>query len=154
MNTVASTPIEKTGIRWGFITFILLSLYFLLMKLLGLVHIIELRFLNAFIMFYGVYKAIKTIKASGAKFRYFKGIGVGSLTAIIASGLFTLAGFLYILFIDTGFARVLETNEPLGLYLNKYIAVMQIFIEGSVSGFIFSFIIMQWLKEPRTATDE
>jgi hypothetical protein len=154
MNQNKNNTLERTALRWGLITFIMLSGYFILMKMLGLVHIIELRFLNAVIMFFGVYKAIKILKSSEKKFQYFKGIGVGALTAIIASGLFTAFGFLYILVIDTGFVADLKMNEPLGLYLNKYVAVMQIFIEGTISGFIFSYIIMQWLKDPRIDSED
>jgi hypothetical protein len=145
---------EKIGIRWGIITFLLLSAYFLLMKLFGLVHVLELRFLNAFIMFYGCYRAIKTAKMHLSRFRYFTGLGAGSITALVASVLFTLFGILYLTIINPEFVDSLKANEPLGIYLNRYLAVIQILIEGIASGFVFSFIIMQWLKQPRTVSED
>ena len=53
-----------------------------------------------------------------------------------------------------GFKSELRSDEPLGLYFNKYLAVIQIFIKGNASGFLFSFIIMQWMKKSRTLTEE
>ena len=154
MNQKNNMSIEKVALRWGIITFILLSVYFMLMKMLGWVHVIELRFLNAFIMIYGIYMAIKTVKAQSSKFGYFKGIGVGSLTALVAVALFSAFGLIYITVINPEFLEQLKMNEPLRFYLTGYIAIIQIFIEGSISGFFFSLIIMQWLKEPRIATKE
>lgn len=145
---------EKIGIRWGVYTFLMLSVYFLLMKIAGLVHILELRFFNAFIMFFGCYKAIRTTKDHIKPFQYFKGLGAGALNALISSSLFTLLGILYVTLIDPVFMTELKLNEPLGLYFNSYVAVIQIFIEGIGSGFIFSFIIMQWMKEPRISSEE
>jgi hypothetical protein len=154
MSLLNSNSMEKIGIRWGIYTFLMLSAYFLLMKIAGLVHILELRFLNAFIMFFGCYKAIRTTKDHVKPFRYFKGLGAGSLNALVSSSLFTLFGILYITVIDPAFMQELKQNEPLGLYFNKYVAIIQIFIEGIGSGFIFSFIIMQWMKKPRILSEE
>lgn len=154
MTETKTKSIEKLGLRWGLITFLLLSAYFLIMKLAGLVHIIELRFLNAFIMFFGVYKAIDIFKKRNEKFRYFTGLAVGTYTAIVSSALFTIFGLLYVLVLDPSFMTELKQKEPLGLFMNKFLAVFQIFIEGSISGFVFSFIIMQWYKEPRVVAEE
>ncbi len=154
MNLLKSDSIENIGIRWGIITFILLSAYFFLMKIFGLVHVVELRFLNSFIMFFGCYKSIKTTKQNLKNFGYFKGIGVGSLNALVSSALFTIFGIVYITLIEPGFIAELKTNEPLGLYLDGFLAVIQILIEGVISGFIFSFIIMQWMKDPRETSEE
>jgi len=64
MKILESNSVEKIGIRWGIYTFLMLSVYFLLMKLFGLGHVLELRFLNAFIMFYGCYRAINAAKTN------------------------------------------------------------------------------------------
>jgi len=154
MSLFNSTSIEKIGIRWGIYTFLMLSAYFLLMKMAGLVHVLELRFLNVFIMFFGCYKAIRTARDHTTHFRYFKGLGAGSLNALVSSSLFAILGLLYITVIDPEFMQELKLNEPLGLYFNKYLAVIQIFIEGIASGFLFSFIIMQWMKKPRMLSEE
>jgi hypothetical protein len=154
MNILESNSVEKIGIRWGIITFILLAIFFLLMKLLGFVKILELRFLNAIIMFFGCYMAIRTTKENLKNFRYFKGLGAGGLNGLIASFIFVIFGFIYVTYIDPNFRYEIKMNEPLGLYFNIYVALFQIFMEGLGSGLLFSFIIMQWMKVPRVISEE
>ena len=60
------------------------------MKALGLVHIPWLRFVNAGILFTGVFMAIKEVKNSETGFTYFIGLGTGVSTAFFASTLFAL----------------------------------------------------------------
>ncbi len=130
--------IEKIGITTGAFTFIFLGLYFLLMKILGLVHVIEFRLLNAVIMFFGCYAAVKMSKKYLDNFDFLKGYGAGLLTALVASTLFTAFGIIYLNFIDPSFILEIKRNEILGVYQNKFIATAQIFIEGTASGFLFT----------------
>ncbi|MEQ8358137.1 MAG: DUF4199 domain-containing protein [Cytophagales bacterium] len=140
--------LEKTGLKWGLITFLGLGAYFLLMKALGLTHVIELRVLNAAIMFTGLWFSIKDYRRNDSGFDYFSGLGVGLLTAFIASTTFTVFGILYLEVINPSFMTELKQSEPLGFYLNPYLATFQIFIEGTASGFSISYAIMQFLKKP------
>jgi hypothetical protein len=140
--------IEKTAIKWGILTFLGLGAYFLAMKLLGFIHILELRVLNAGIMFGGCYMAIREIRNNLDEFNYFKGLGTGLLTAFTAASLFTLFGILYLEVINPEFMVELKEKEPLGHLLNPYLASFQIFIEGSASGFSISYAIMQYMKKP------
>ena len=130
--------IEKIGLTSGIFTFIFLGLYFLIMKMLGLVHLIEFRLLNALIMFYGCYSAVKISKKNLENFDFLKGYGVGLLTALIASSLFAVFGFAYLQFINPSFIHDIKSNEILGIYQNKFMASAQIFIEGAASGFLFT----------------
>jgi len=130
--------IEKIGITSGVFTFIFLGLYFLIMKMLGLVHVIEFRLLNAVIMFFGCYSAVKMSKKHLEHFDFLKGYGAGLLTALIASTLFTAFGLVYLYLIDPEFITEIKRNEILGVYQNKFIASAQIFIEGTASGFLFT----------------
>jgi len=68
--------------------------------------------------------------------------------------LFTVFGILYLKVIEPDFVIALKKNESLGMYLNNYPAIIQIIIEGMAPGFVFSFIIMQWKKQPRSASNE
>lgn len=141
--------IEQKAIKWGLITFLGLGAYFSIMKMFGLVHELEFRALNAFIMAGGCYMAIKEFKYhKDSEFDYFKGIGTGLLTGLIASLTFSLFGIIYLLFINPSFMQVLIENEPLGRYLNPYLASFQIFIEGTASAFGISYALMQYLKTP------
>jgi hypothetical protein len=118
------------------------------MKAFGLVYVLELRILNAAIMFTGCFLAIRESKAKLEDFNYFSGILTGMLTAFVASAVFATFGLIYLQVLDPEFMIALKENEPLGYYLNPYLATFQIFIEGAASGFTISFAIMQYLKKP------
>lgn len=139
---------EKVGFKWGFIVFALLSAYFGILMLLGFVHILELRLFNGVIMYFGIYMAIKEFKSFSSDFNYFKGLGTGIVTAFIASVAFTIFGFGYLV-LNPEFMAEIKREEPLGLYINEYGAVIQIFIEGVASGCVMSYANMQLLKVPR-----
>ncbi|MEO1052323.1 MAG: DUF4199 domain-containing protein, partial [Bacteroidota bacterium] len=141
--------IERIGSKWGSIAFVLLSLYFLLIKMIGLVHVAELRVFNALIMFVVIYKAIKEAKMKLPEFNYLKGIGAGVLTAFVGSLIFSVFGFFYLTVLEPDFINDIQANEFFGLYMNKYGASFQIFIEGSASGCLMSYTVMQYLKNPR-----
>ncbi|HBH24901.1 MAG TPA: hypothetical protein DDY13_15960 [Cytophagales bacterium] len=149
MNILSQNNIENIGLRWGLIVFALLGLYFMLMKMLGLIHVIELRLLNGVIMFYGCFSAVKTARKNLADFNFFKGMGTGMLTALISSGLFTVFGFIFLTFIEPSFMTEIKNNEALGIYQNKFIATAQIFVEGTASGFFFSQAATLWFKKAR-----
>ena len=139
--------IEKIGIQKGFVTFLLLGIYFLIMKSLGLVHLIEFRLFNALIMFYGCYTAVKLAKSNLEDFNFLRGYGVGLLTALTASILFTFFGLLYIELINPSFIIEIRSEGMLGIYQNKYIAVGQIFIEGAASGILLTHISVMRFKK-------
>lgn len=144
-----SSTIERIGAKWGLIVFVLLSAYFLIIKAVGLIHVIELRFLNAGIMFFGVYKAIKTAKSSISEFTYLKGLGTGLFTGAVASATFAIFGFIYLTFVNPEFITSIQENELFGAYINKYGASLQIFIEGTFSSCLISYAVMQYLKVGR-----
>lgn len=141
--------LEQIALKWGLIVFGLLSIYFLVLLALGYVHVIELRAFNGLIMYFGVYKSIKEYKATQKDFNYFQGLGTGVITAFVASLLFALCGFLYLQVINPSFMESIKANEPFGIYMNKFGAVIQIFIEGLASGCLMSYVNMQLLKKPR-----
>ena len=150
MNIRRNT-IEGIGLRWGVITLLLLCAYFLVMKILGLVHATEFRILNALIMFFGVFQAIKSSKENLQGFNYLKGFGTGILTALVASALFTMFGMIYLFWLDPSFMASIRMNEPMGIFMNEYSASLQIFIEGSASGVLLSYTSLQYLRTPLLA---
>lgn len=141
------TSIEKVAIRYGLIIAILLIAFFLIMKAAGLAYIYELRTLNFFILAVGVYKAMLHMKRNNESFSYFTGLGTGFFTSAFALLIFGLFVFIYTNIIDPAFMAHLQANAPFGEYLNPYIASFIIFFEGSISGLILSFGLMQYLRE-------
>ena len=149
MKFKSTLNIENISLRWGLVVFLLLSAYFIIMKSLGLIHVLELRAFNALIMFYGCFMTCLMTKNSLKDFSYLKGLGAGVLTAFISSSIFAAFGFLYLTVLNPGFMAELKANELFGRYLNEYMASLQIFIEGSASGILFTYASMQYLKVNR-----
>jgi hypothetical protein len=118
--------------------------FFLLMKLVGLVHHYELRFLNVFIQVGGIYFALKKFRQTHDEhLNYFRALITGVATGAISSVIFALFLFIY-LKIDTGLMTGIIENEPMGRYLNPYITAFMVALEGLFSGLLFTFIIINY----------
>ena len=144
MNT--RFTIEKTAEKYGLFTALGLIILFFLMKLFGVVHVIELRVLNFFVLAVGVIMSLRYFsKTKPESFTYLKGLGLGVLTGIIASVIFGLFVFIYTNFIDPAFMQSIVENEPFGQYLNPYIAGVAVAVEGIASGLILAFITMNYM---------
>ncbi len=142
----AKITIEKTAERYGLYTAGGLILLFFIMKFAGIVHTIELRALNFFILAYFMVMALRWFKKEKpASFTYLKGLGLGVLTGIIGSLLFAIFVFVYTNFLDPAFMQDIIENEPFGQYLNPYIAAVAVAVEGTASGLIIAFIAMNYM---------
>ncbi len=141
---------EKIGLKYGLITAAGLIAYFLLMRLLGLVQIIELRFLNGLIMAVGVCLAIRAYKISvNGMIGYFKGLGTGIITAIVATVIFASFMLLYIKAFDGNLLEVLSAERLFGDRMQVtpgLIVFIVLMLEGVISGFMIAFIAMQYFK--------
>jgi len=109
---------ESYGLRLA----VALILYFMVMKLAGLSHHVELRLLNLVILVTGVYFALKKFKHThDDRLNYFRALVTGVSTAAIGS-----IGFAAFLFVymqaDGDMMKSIIENEPMGRYLNPYIA--------------------------------
>ncbi|GAA5039806.1 hypothetical protein GCM10011506_39490 [Marivirga lumbricoides] len=138
--------IEFNGLIGGLFIFIGLLIFFFIMSLLGLVHNLELRALNLFIMAGGVYFSIKNIKRRNKDFDYLKGMGTGFLAAISSSLAFALFNILFLTVVNPDFMTEVIAEEPFGSYLTPFTVAIVILMEGVASGFLFTFGIMQWFK--------
>jgi hypothetical protein len=120
--------------------------FFLLMKVAGLAHIYELRFLNVFIQVGGIYLALKKFKETHDEhMNYFRALVTGVATGAVSSVIFALFLFIY-LSVDPGFMQDIITNEPMGRYLNPYITSFMVALEGLFSGLLFTFIIINYVN--------
>ena len=137
-------------------TFIFLGLvaFFFLMLALGLVHVIELRLLNLAIMGVGIYYALKQHKRThDGHLDYFKGLVIGVSTAFVATSTFVLFLFAYMK-LETKFLTSILAGEPLGAYMNTYIATFAVWLEGIFSGFIMTFMLINYIATDRGAPDK
>lgn len=122
-----------------------LILFFLLMKVVGLVHIYELRFLNVIIQVAGIYYALKKFREThGQHINYFRALVTGVSAGAIASLIFAIFLFSYLM-VDSALMLDIIEKEPMGRYLNPYIAAFMVALEGIFSGLLFTFILINYL---------
>ncbi len=136
---------ENYGLRTAFG----LIIYFLVMHFIGLGHHVELRLLNLIILAAGIYFGLKKFKElSGNQISYFRALVTGVATGAIGSALFAIFMFVYMQ-LDAGLLQSVIDNEPMGRYLNAYMASFIVALEGLFSGFLVTFVLINYL-----ATDE
>jgi len=123
-----------------------LIVYFLLMKVIGLSHHVELRLVNLIILSLGVYLALKKFKNEHADhLNYFRGLIMGVATAGIGSLGFGLFLFIYMQ-LDSSMMDSIVQNEPMGRYLNPYMSAFIVVLEGFFSGLLVTFVLLNWVN--------
>lgn len=131
---------------YGTLVALALIVYFFAMYALGLVHVIELRLLNLFIMLGGIYYAMKQYKRTHeGHLNYFRGLTIGAATAAIGAS--TFAAFLLIyLKLDANLMQSIIENEPMGRYLNEYVCAAIVTLEGTFSGFTMTYLLLNYVE--------
>lgn len=120
--------------------------FFVVMRLAGLAHVIELRLLNLFILGAAIYFALKRFKNTHEHhLNYFRGLATGVGTGAIGSILFALFMFLYMK-ADAVLMQSIIENEPMGRHLNAYMAAFIIAIEGVFSALLVSFVLINYVE--------
>ncbi len=151
-NKVKPTRISE---KYGLLTAGGLIVYFFLMKILGLVHVVELRALNIFILAGGILLALRAFKkVKPDTFEYFPALGTGALTSIVACAVFSLFTFFYLNIIDPSLMEAIIENDPMGRYLNPYLASVIISVEGIASGLLITFIIVNYMEPVHKPREE
>ncbi len=120
-----------------------LIVFFFLMYLIGWVHTTELRVLNLVFVAIGVYFAMKQYRRTHGQMDYFHAFTTGMATAGIGVLLFSVFLLIY-LHIDQNFMDEIA-EQPLGLYLNPYIAAFMVALEGIFSGLFVTFLLSNYL---------
>ncbi|MBL7857676.1 MAG: hypothetical protein JNM57_08300 [Cyclobacteriaceae bacterium] len=119
--------------------------FFVVMKLVGLIHIYELRFLNVFIQVGGIYFALKKFRETHEDhMNYFRALITGVAAGAIGAAVFALFIFIY-LSVDASLMQGIIDNEPMGRYLNPYITAFMVALEGLFAGLLFTFIIINFV---------
>lgn len=119
--------------------------YFVIMHLAGYAHVIELRLLNLLILVAGVYLALMKFRETHEyHLHYFRGLVTGVVTAAIGSSIFAVFLFIY-MSVDEGLMRSIIENEPMGRFMNPYIASCVVALEGIFSGLLVTFILINFV---------
>lgn len=131
---------------YGTLIFIGLITYFFLMYLFDLVHVIELRLVNLVFLLAGVYFAMKQYQRTHrGRMDYFHAFTTGMATAAI--GTLTFAAFLLVyLHLDQNLMQQIAEGQPLGFYLDPYIASFMVSLEGIFSGLFVTFLLSNFMS--------
>jgi hypothetical protein len=128
-----------------------LIVYFVAMYAVGLIHVIELRLLNLFIVLGGVYYALKQYRRThDGQLNYFRALAVGTSAAAIGTSTFALLLFFFLKF-EGSLMQSIQENEPLGPYLNPYVASFAVFYEGIFSGFGLTYLLVNYFDTDRVS---
>jgi putative effector of murein hydrolase len=122
-----------------------LVIYFLAMQVIDKHHHVELRLLNVVILSIGIYYALKKFKSTHEEhMNYFRGLITGVATGSIASVLFAGMLFIYMKLNDSLMQSIID-NEPMGHYLNAYIASFIVALEGVFSALLVTFVLLNYV---------
>ncbi|MGE0771223.1 MAG: DUF4199 domain-containing protein [Cyclobacteriaceae bacterium] len=120
--------------------------YFLIMHAVGLGHHVELRLLNLFILVAGVFFALRKFKETHRDhLNYFRGLITGVATAAVGSLIFAFFLFVYMQ-LDSEMMQSIIENEPMGRYLNPYMAAFIVALEGVFSGLLVTFVLINYIQ--------
>lgn len=144
--------IEKIGIRVGLATFLGLVIYFMIMKWLGLSHILELRFFNFVILTIGICYGISKFKHDSHESDfYLKGWGQGIFIAVVALVLFALFMSLYINYFDKELLQKIRESTTIGTEATGFHLFFAILMEGMASAAVITLAAMQYFKSVGSA---
>jgi len=122
-----------------------LIVFFLFMRFLDKGHHVELRLLNLFILGGGIYFGLKKFRDThGHQIDYCRALITGVAIGAVGWAAFALFLFLYMK-LDPGFMQAIINNEPMGRYLNAYMAAFIVSLEGFFSGLIVTFVLINYL---------
>lgn len=138
---------------YGTLVTLALILYFFLIYAIGFIYITELRVFNLFIQISGIYLALKQYRRThSGNLNYLRAMSIGVGTSFIASSTFVLFLFVY-LYLDPNMMSVIREHAPLGEYLDPYIASFSVWLEGIFSGFMATFILVNYIHTDNVNTD-
>ncbi|WP_114781335.1 DUF4199 domain-containing protein [Botryobacter ruber] len=138
---------QKVSLKYGIFIGLAHIVYFLLMGLLGLHHVVELSFLSGMFLVIGIIVAIASFKrARGGSIHYFQGLAIGATTGVVSSTILALFLAFYLSFFDSSYLANLQASA----LFPESISILSIFVltivYGSWPGFWLAFIAMQWFK--------
>lgn len=130
----------------AFKTYVLIVVYFFVMKIFGLDEIVELRSLNFLFVIWGVNATVKEIILNNKNSDYLSNFGQGIATSLIAVGMTVISLIVYIGFIDSELLQLMENSLVWGNQLSLAEVIFAIAVEGAASSVICSLIVMQYWK--------
>ena len=132
----------------GLAVSLILIAYFLLIRTFALENIFYLRLINIFFLLTGIIVAERICSSRVAhKVDYLKGLRIGIQVTLFATIPYAIFMAVY-LKTNHDFAGFIQTHTSFGKFLTPLPACVAgiVMIEGIVSGFILTYIIMPYFK--------
>lgn len=142
--------IRKIGMKYGLISAAAMILYFVFMRIIGMVQIVELRFLNYLILAVCMYKALHTLGSikHPERLPYFKGMGVEYWVAIVSAVVFGIFLFIYSS-IDEKFVKMMEPRMPYDGTLTPAMIAFETFSEIIIISVVLNLMVLMIFKRNR-----
>jgi hypothetical protein len=137
----------KHYIKYGTLITVLLIVYFLVLKAVGLHTITVLSAFNGVIYGFGIYLAIKAYKQNHKTFKYEKGFQAGLFSGAFASVLFGILMAIYMYHLNPSFATSILDSWNLDLGDGTFLLVVSVLIMGLATSFVLTLAFMQLLKD-------
>ncbi|WP_207433042.1 DUF4199 domain-containing protein [Sabulibacter ruber] len=143
---MATTSIQGIGVRYGIISAVAMIVYFLVIISLGLQDSEIIRFASNIFILIAVILAIGTLKkrhdAMNRETPYLPGLAIGFLVGLIGSGLYAAFILFHAIFINPGYAGVLENQDYFGVSLPLMMVLGSVVILGTAVGAMTGYILM------------
>lgn len=155
-STTEVQRMRRVTIKAGIYTALGLIFYFLLMRLFNLHKVMQLQYFNIVVLLIGLRYVIKNIKFITGEIKYFEGLKAGLLVTIMSVLIFNIFMLIYETVIDPPFLDFLKENISFGKNLSTWGTVINVMgllmIEGLSSGFIITYMLMQYYKAESSET--
>lgn len=139
-------------IRIAFQMFLSIAAFFILMKLFGLEHITELRFLNIVIVAFFSNRLAKLYVIDDDHIEYLHGLRSIFMANVLNVAMSVAALVFYIYFIEHDFLKNFANGIIIGGETSVAKVGVGLFMEGIAGSAIISFATMQYWKDVRRTT--
>ncbi|WP_181304662.1 DUF4199 domain-containing protein [Rufibacter sp. XAAS-G3-1] len=144
--TRSTTSTQSIGVRYGVLSAVVMIIYYIVINLLGLQDSELIRFGSNIFILGAVVLAIGTLKKKhdGLQKRipYLPGLAIGFLVGLIGAGLFAAFILIHAIFIDPGYAGVLQNQDYYGVRLPLLMVAGSVVILGTAVGAMTGYILM------------
>ncbi|MDX5418179.1 MAG: DUF4199 domain-containing protein [Hymenobacteraceae bacterium] len=154
---MASTNVtyQMVATKYGIYVGIAHIAYFLIMRLFGLLHIVELSFFSGLFLIIGIVVAIsKFKKIRNGMINYFQGLGIGATVGVVSSSILAVFLAIYISLLDATYLANLQASALFPESISLLWLFILTIVYGTVPGFLIAFIAMQWFKRPDHTVSE
>lgn len=121
--------------------------FFLLMQLLGLAEMVWLRSFNGLFLATGIFLLVRNFASrNGESLEMLDGLRLGLRATAIAVLPFSFFMYLVLSF-NPEFLHLIQNTADFGSFITPFSAAGMITVEGLVSGFMISYIMMMYFKK-------